>query len=75
MSPRTCVAQLGASIAHDRHTTMADFLPPHVARSAEMDPLFARCVSAVISHKYCTNQRSICVQNERVHSMSSFFTY
>ncbi len=28
-----------------------------------------------ICHKYCTNQRSICVQNERVRSMSSFFTY
>ncbi len=28
-----------------------------------------------LSHKYCTNHRSICVQNERVHSMSSFFTY
>ncbi len=27
------------------------------------------------SHKYCTNHRSICVQNEWVHSMSSFFTY
>ncbi len=25
-------------------------------------------------HKYCTNHRSMCVQNERVRSTSSFFT-
>ncbi len=31
--------------------------------------------TCALCYKYCTNQRSICVQNERVHSMSSFFTY
>ncbi len=37
-----------------------------------------KCLSSSqrdVCHKYCTNQRSICVQNERVRSTSSFFTY
>ncbi len=37
--------------------------------------VFLQGVKETFCHKYCTNQRSICVQNERVHSTSSFFTY